>query len=76
MNKLAIYHGSIDIIKKPIFSKGKKYNDYGLGFYCTEHIELAKEWACNEGIDGYVNSYVIDLDNLKYLILHLKNILF
>ena len=36
MGKLTLYHGSVDVIEKPEFGKGKKYNDYGLGFYCTE----------------------------------------
>lgn len=51
-----VYHGSIDIIKKPEYGKGKLHNDYGLGFYCTENIEMAKEWACNEIRDGYANT--------------------
>lgn len=59
-------------------SKGKVYNDYGQGFYCTEHIELAKEWACNEGIDGFANKYeletaglnILDLSSEEYNILH------
>ena len=38
-----IYHGSANIIKQPAFGAGKLYNDYGRGFYCTEHIELAKQ---------------------------------
>ena len=41
---MILYHGSKDIIEKPIYGQGKKYNDYGLGFYCTDNIELAKEW--------------------------------
>ncbi len=52
MSKIILYHGSVEKIEKPVYGKGKKYNDYGLGFYCTEHIELAKEWSCNEGVDG------------------------
>jgi len=24
------------------YGAGKAYNDYGLGFYCTQNIELAK----------------------------------
>lgn len=36
-----LYHGSRDIIKKPVYGYGKKYNDYGLGFYCTEDINMA-----------------------------------
>ena len=46
-NELIIYHGSENIIEVPEYGKGKPYNDYGLGFYCTEYVELAKEWACD-----------------------------
>ena len=67
MSKLILYHGSIEIIEKPVFGKGKAYNDYGQGFYCTEHLELAKEWACNENVDGYANRYEIETDGLNIL---------
>ena len=66
-DKLIIYHGSIDIIKKPIYGKGKKYNDYGLGFYSTESLELAKEWAVDIDHSGYANKYELDLKDLKIL---------
>ena len=36
---LIIYHGSQQIVETPKFGIGKKYNDYGQGFYCTESIE-------------------------------------
>ena len=65
-----IYHGSIDIIKQPIFGKGALTNDYGRGFYCTEDIELAKEWACGNDTDGYANKYNLNLDKLKILYLN------
>ena len=67
MSKMILYHGSNEKIERPIFGKGKVYNDYGQGFYCTEHIELAKEWACNEGADGFANKYELDLTDLKIL---------
>lgn len=67
MNKLILYHGSSVIVEHPAFGKGKAYNDYGVGFYCTEHIELAKEWACSENIDGYVNQYEVDMSDLSVL---------
>lgn len=67
MSKMILYHGSNEKIEKPIFGKGKVYNDYGQGFYCTEHIELAKEWACNEGVDGFANKYELDLTDLEIL---------
>ncbi len=72
MEKQIIYHGSSEIIRKPLYGKGKPYNDYGVGFYCTEHLELAKEWACTENIDGYVNQYGLDLANLNILNLSSK----
>ncbi len=62
-----IYHGSENIIKQPVFGKGSLSNDYGRGFYCTERIELAKEWACKNNTDGYANAYSINYDNLKIL---------
>lgn len=67
MEKITIYHGSTNIIEKPQYGAGKPYNDYGRGFYCTEHIELAKEWSCNEGVDGFANWYELDLTDLKVL---------
>ena len=67
MSKIILYHGSNERIEKPLFGKGKVYNDYGKGFYCTEHIELAKEWSCNEGIDGFANKYELDKSGLNIL---------
>ena len=37
-----LYHGSSSIIEKPLFGYGKPYNDYGLGFYCTDSLEMAR----------------------------------
>ena len=73
MSKLILYHGSPDIIEKPVFGRGKAYNDYGRGFYCTEHIELAKEWACTESTDGYANKYEIETNGLSVLNLSSEN---
>ena len=79
---MIIYHGSKNIIEKPIFGKGNIYNDYGLGFYCTESLELAKEWACTDfEASCYANKYEIDeskykvLDLTKYSILNWMAIL-
>ena len=68
MSKLIIYHGSKDIIEKPYYHGGKAENDYGFGFYCTESLELAKEWSCsNNEKNGFANKYSIDLSGLKIL---------
>lgn len=64
---MLLYHGSDHVIKRPEFGAGKKHNDYGRGFYCTENIELAKEWAVSEDADGYVNKYSIDTSHLSIL---------
>lgn len=64
---MILYHGSIDIIKQPVFGAGKATNDYGRGFYCTESPELAKEWACAKGTDGFANVYQFDFSGLKIL---------
>ena len=74
---MILFHGSSDIIVKPRYGLGKKYNDYGLGFYCTKEIELAKEWSVDSGRSGYANEYelpengleILDLGSEEYTIL-------
>ena len=74
--KKKIYHGSIKVIEKPVFGYGNIHNDYGLGFYCTEDLELAKEWAVNEIQDGYANIYEVELEGLNILNLNQPNYCF
>ena len=73
MEKIILYHGSEKIIKKPVLTGGKISNDYGQGFYCTKHLELAKEWAVDDERPGFVNSYEIDIDRLRILDLNSKD---
>lgn len=83
MSKLVLYHGSSHVIKEPQFGRGNPHNDYGLGFYCTENKELAKEWGTSEQSDGFANCYeldqsglsVLDLNDGSYTILHWLSIL-
>ena len=77
MSEIILYHGSDQIVERPELGKGKPYNDYGQGFYCTAHRELACEWASKTvGVDGFVNEYRLDttglmeLDLTGYSILH------
>ena len=65
--KKRIFHGSSKIIKNPEFGYGKPYNDYGLGFYCTENLEMAKEWGVEKHRSGYANCYELDMDGLDVL---------
>ncbi len=65
--EMVIYHGSQQIVEVPKFGIGKKYYDYGQGFYCTESNELAKEWACPVKNDGYSNKYHLFLGGLNVM---------
>ena len=68
MDKLiTIYHGSKQIVEVPTFGLGKKNNDFGLGFYCTESDDLAKEWAVSSLQNGFANRYLLDTEYMKVL---------
>lgn len=68
MDKLiTIYHGSKQIVEVPTFGAGRKNNDFGLGFYCTESLELAKEWAVSSLQNGFANRYTLDTEYLNIL---------
>lgn len=80
---MILYHGSDKQIPTPEWGKGNPRNDYGQGFYCTESLELAKEWACQKNTDGYANQYelntqgldVLDLSQEPFNLLHWLTIL-
>lgn len=67
MNTKILYHWSKYTIDKPTLRGGKETNDYGYGFYRTENIEIANEWACQDNNDGYTNKYELDLTGLNVL---------
>jgi len=67
MFMLNLLHGSGQIVEKPDISRGSEHNDYGRGFYCTEQEEMAKEWACKDGADGFVNRYTLENGGLRHL---------
>lgn len=64
---MIIYHGSDHIIEAPKYNGSKRSNDYGSGFYTTESLELAKEWACADNRDGFANAYEFDMAGLSVL---------
>ena len=66
-----VFHGSSHIVERPIFGGGRTHNDYGPGFYCTEQLCMAQEWAVDIARDGFANVYDIDLAGLS--ILHLNS---
>ena len=52
-----IYYGSDRMIEKPKFGYGKPCNDYGIGFYCTQNHNMAKEWGVGIDHNGCANQY-------------------
>ena len=68
MDKLiTIFHGSEQVVEVPTFGLGRKNNDFGLGFYCTESEDLAKEWAVSSLRNGFANRYTLDTEYLNVL---------
>lgn len=68
---ITVFHGSQQVVEVPAFGEGRKNNDFGLGFYCTESNDLAKEWAVSSLRDGFSNRYTLDTEYLN--ILHLNS---
>ena len=69
MDKIILFHGSPDKIINPVFGRGEDKHDYGKGFYLTESIELASEWAvCRPNdLNGWVHKYELETEGLKIL---------
>lgn len=74
-----LFHGSDHIVEAPWPGGGKIHNDYGQGFYCTEKLEMAREWACTDKPYAFVSHYafepsfllkVINLDQPPYHVLN------
>ena len=65
--KITLYHGSERIIQKPLYGEGRAHNDFGQGFYCTEELEAAREWACTMEKNGFANEYELDISDLSIL---------
>lgn len=77
MGKIILYHGTPDKIVAPKYGGGDDKHDYGRGFYLTENVELAKEWAvCRPNEEnGWVHEYELECDDLKILDFQEKNVL-
>jgi len=74
---ITLYHGTPDKIVTPTYGKGDDKHDYGRGFYLTEDIELAKEWAvCRPNEEnGWVHKYEFETEGLSILDFQEKDVL-
>lgn len=77
MGKITLYHGTPDEIVTPQYGLGDEKHDYGKGFYLTESIDLAKEWAvCRpDETNGWVHKYELDTNGLQILDFQELNVL-
>ena len=77
MGKIILYHGTPNNEVTPTYGRGDNKHDYGRGFYLTESIELAKEWAVCRPNDtnGWVHKYEFDCVDLKILDFQEKDVL-
>lgn len=77
MKKIILYHGSPNKEIVPKYGFGEEKHDYGKGFYLTESMELAKEWAvCKpDEVNGWVHKYELDITDLKILDFQQYNVL-
>ena len=75
MGKIILYHGTQNKIVTPVFGGGNEKHDYGRGFYLTEVLNLAKEWAVcvPNSENGWVHKYELDCTGLKILDFHEKD---
>lgn len=71
MNRIKLYHGSLQRVENPEIRQPNRTLDYGCGFYTTTSLQQAKDWVMRHANDkdkpecGYVNVYEIDLDAVK-----------
>lgn len=77
MKKVTLYHGTPDKFVVPQYGRGDEKHDYGMGFYLTESIDLAREWAVCRPLEhnGWVHQYELDTEGLKILDFQQINVL-
>lgn len=77
MGIITLYHGTPNKLVVPQYGDGDEKHDYGKGFYLTESIELAKEWAvCRpNNTNGWVHKYELDTDGLRILDFQQRDVL-
>lgn len=77
MSKIILFHGTSNKVVTPTFGLGDEKHDYGKGFYLTDNLELAKEWAVciPNDTNGWIHKYELDTDGLKILDFQENNVL-
>jgi len=63
---MKLYHGSLEIVEKPVVRQSNRTLDYGQGFYTTTSEQQAEDWVKRRlkesgAMRGYVNVYEYDM---------------
>ncbi|MBP5542126.1 MAG: DUF3990 domain-containing protein [Bacteroidales bacterium] len=74
---MKLYHGSLEIVMRPVIRQMNRTLDYGRGFYTTTSEKQAEDWVKRrlkeaEATNGYVNVYEFN----ERIGLSLKNLMF
>ena len=64
---MRLFYGSENLVVKPEYGKGSSSNDYGLGFYLTDEINMARLWATRFKNGGYCITYEVDSADFNIL---------
>ena len=69
---MKLYHGSLEIVEKPVVRQSNRTLDYGQGFYTTTSEQQAEDWVKrrlkeSDAMRGYVNVYEYDKLNCSSL---------
>ncbi len=66
MNPIEVYHGSTEIISRPLCHVGREFLDFGKGFYVTNFKDQALRWAIRSSkikkVAPVINVYYLDKD--------------
>lgn len=61
---MILYHGSYTKIEKPDLQHSRENIDFGMGFYLSSDVEMAKKWACAKK-NSVVSVYEVDLKRIS-----------
>lgn len=59
-----LHHGSNAIVMKPDLSRSREDIDFGVGFYLTKDVTMAKKWASTKAV-SILNTYRLNIENLN-----------
>jgi len=71
MEKIKLYHGSLESVPSPEIRQPNRTLDYGSGFYTTTSYQQAKDWVLRRRADkshpevGYINVYEVDIEAVR-----------